>query len=347
MKNAPIVLLLAMLSFAVRAQDFSAKEPFSVKSLANESIQKVRVETTGGNISVAGVDANARIEVYVWPGNSRDRSLSKAEIQKRLDEEYDLTISVTDHKLTAIAKPKDNYRDGDRNLSISFRVFVPRQVSTDLRTSGGNISLHGLSGATQDFTTSGGNLDIGDVGGNITGRTSGGNISLSNSKDEIDLATSGGNVDAKNCHGNIKLTTSGGELTLRALQGTIRASTSGGSVEAEDIEGELSAHTSGGNVQMRGLSCSLETSTSGGNIDVTMKALGKYVKITNSSGNIDLQLPQGKGLNLKLYADRIKTTTLTNFTGQLDETHINGTLNGGGIPVTVDGGSGSIHLTLK
>ena len=313
MKKTTILLLLAFLGFAVYAQDYSAKQPFLVKSLSSESIQKVKAETTGGNISATGVDANARIEIYVSANNNRDRDLSKAEIQKRLDEEYDLDISVSDHKLTAIARPKEKYRNWDRGLNISFMIFIPHQSSTDLRTSGGNVSLSSLSGATQDFATSGGNLDIREVSGAITGRTSGGNIYVSGSKDNIDLTTSGGNIEAKNCHGNLKLSTSGGDLTLNALQGTIRATTSGGNVNANEIEGELAARTSGGNVRMRDLSCSLETSTSGGNIDVSIKSLGKYVKITNSSGDIDLQLPPGKGLNLRLYADRIKTTTLSNF----------------------------------
>jgi DUF4097 and DUF4098 domain-containing protein YvlB len=344
MKKYLGILLFGSLVVSVKAQEPS-REPYLVKSLTSEAIQNVRVETTGGNISVAGADAEARIEVYVWPGNSRDRNLSKDEIKKRLEADYDLSISTDNHKLTAIAKPKHEFRNWNSSLSISFKVFVPHNASTDLRTSGGNISLTALSG-TQDFTTSGGNLNIDHLSGHVKGRTSGGNITLSDLQDDIDLSTSGGNITAGKAHGNIKLSTSGGSLTLHELQGTIRATTSGGNVHADEIEGELAAHTSGGNVDMTNLSCSLETSTSGGNIDVSIKTLGKYVKITNSGGHIDLQVPQNQGMDLNLSADKVNATALSGFKGDIKKDRIEGSLNGGGIPVTVRGGS-RINFTTK
>jgi len=165
-------------------------------------------------------------------------------------------------------------------------------------------------------------------------------------QDDIDLTTSGGNITAENAHGDIKLSTSGGSLTLAQLQGTIRATTSGGNIHADNIEGELSAHTSGGNVGMTNLSCSVETSTSGGNIDVSIKTLGKYVKISNSGGHIDLQVPQSQGMDLNLSADKVNATALSGFKGDIKKDRIEGSLNGGGVPVNVHGGS-SINFSVK
>jgi hypothetical protein len=91
----------------------------------------------------------------------------------------------------------------------------------------------------------------------------------------------------------------------------------------------------------------LETSTSGGNIDVSIRQLGKYVKISNSAGHIDLELPKGKGMDLDLSADRIKTDHLDNFNGKIDDDEVSGKLNGGGVTVKVDAGSGRISLALK
>lgn len=344
MKKYLSVLLFTGLAATVCAQE-SAKEPYMVKTLTSESIQHVKCETTGGNISVAGVDGEARIEVYIKPSNGRDRNLSKEDIKKRLDEDYDLTVSAENHTLTAIAKQKHNFHNWNEGLSISFKVFVPYTSSTDLRTSGGNVTLTALTG-TQDFTTSGGNISVDHLSGHIKGRTSGGNITLSDLKDDIDLSTSGGNIKADNSHGTMILSTSGGELVLHTLDGSIRATTSGGNINADQIDGELSAHTSGGNVDMHNLTCSLETSTSGGNIDVSIKTLGKYVRISNSGGNIDLQIPQDKGVDLTLSADKVTASALNGFKGDVKKDRIEGTLNGGGIPVSVHGGS-NLTFTTK
>ena len=96
-----------MVVFALLLQAQTKDEPYQTKSLASEAIKNVKVETSGGSISVTGVsNSEAQIEVYIRGNNGKDKNLSKEEIQKRLAEYYDLTISVSNNKLTAIAKPK-------------------------------------------------------------------------------------------------------------------------------------------------------------------------------------------------------------------------------------------------
>jgi len=338
-----LLLLIAQASFVVAQK--SDKEPYLVRSLSNETIRNVEAKTSGGSISVTGVNASeTRIEVYVSPGNS-NTILSKEELKQKLEELYDLNITVTNNKLSAIAQSKKQIKDWKKALNISFRIYVPQNVSTDLSTSGGSIRLTSLSGA-QDFSTSGGSLDIEKVSGKIRGRTSGGSIQLHNSKDEIDLSTSGGSISASDCSGTIRLSTSGGSLDLSNLDGNIKASTSGGSVSGENIGGELTAHTSGGSIHLTDMKCSLETSTSGGNIDVTVTELGKYVRIGNSGGDISVTLPKNKGLDLDL-SGRIGNTRFENFAGNIDEDMVKGKLNGGGVPVRVGAGSGRIRVDFK
>jgi len=289
---------LSIFAFSVNsyAQVKGEREPYLTRSLTMEAIKNVELKTSGGSISVTGVSSEARIEVYVYPNNSKD-DLSKEEIKQRLEERYDLDISIENNKLTAIAKPKERITDWKKALNITFKVYVSQNVSTKLSTSGGSINLKNLFG-NQDFSTSGGSLHMEELSGKIEGRTSGGSIHVENSKDEIDLSTSGGNIEARNCEGNIKLNTSGGSLNLNALKGIIKASTSGGGINGKNIQGELTAFTSGGGVQFNDLSCSLETSTSGGHINISFKELGKYVRISNSGGNIEVEVPGIKVLIL-------------------------------------------------
>jgi hypothetical protein len=336
-----LIICFYQLSFAQNTD-----VPFLTKSLTNESIKDVEATTSGGSITVTSVSAGqSKLEVFIWPSNRKNSSLSKEEIQKKMDEDYDLTISTANGKLSVIAKSKRNISDWKNALSISFKIYVTENVSTELTTSGGSIHLAGLSG-TQVFTTSGGSLHAEKLKGNIKGRTSGGSIHVKDCSREIDLTTSGGSIEADNCDGNIKLVTSGGSLQLNNLNGTIDATTSGGSVRGQLIKGELEAHTSGGNIDLQKLSCSLETSTSGGNIDVQITELGKFVKISNSGGSIDVELPN-KGLDLKVRGSKIKTTNFTNFSGSIEDDEIDGKINGGGIPITIRASSGRVNLVIK
>ena len=346
MKKLPILLTLALQSLVVFAQGDGNKVPYQTKSLAGDQVNNVEIRTSGGAIEVfGGNDATARVEVYISGNNGT--SLSKEEIQKRLQQDYDLSISVANHMVSAIAKFKNGIHWNKNNaLNISFKVFVGKEVSTSLKTSGGSISLSNLTGE-ENFETSGGSLHVDGLGGKINGSTSGGSIHLSNSKDDITLETSGGSIEASQSSGNIILQTSGGSLKLNDLSGTIKAQTSGGSIDGSSIEGELVAETSGGSIHLFNLSCSLETSTSGGQIDVAISNPGKYVKISNSGGNIHLELPANKGMDLKLSGNKIKVNTLNNFSGSTGENSITGKLNGGGIPIQVDASSGRIELILK
>jgi hypothetical protein len=52
-------------------------------------------------------------------------------------------------------------------------------------------------------------------------------------------------------------------------------------------------------------------------------------------------------MDLELSGDKIKTGHLDNFTGKFGEDKVNGKLNGGGVPVRVEAGSGKISLALK
>jgi hypothetical protein len=161
MKKIFFLITLGCFSLLLRAQNSSKQEPYLTKPLANESIRNVEVQTSGGSISVWGGNASeARIEVYINQNNNRSGdNLSNEEIKKRLDEGYILNVSVNNNKLTATAKPKERDMDWRRALNISFKVFVTQNVSTELETSGGSISLKNLSG-NQDFHTSGGSLSV-------------------------------------------------------------------------------------------------------------------------------------------------------------------------------------------
>ena len=348
MKHIIALLFFALIVFYAHAQFNAETTPLITKSLGSDNIRDIQAETSGGSIAVMGVSpSGTKIEVYVTPNNYKENKLSESEIKDRLEKDYKLTITTDNNKLTAIAEPKDRNMNWRKALNISFRIYVAKNVSTDLSTSGGSISLKSLSGNLK-FITSGGSLTLDDVGGKIDGRTSGGSIHLENSKaDDVELATSGGSVEARNCEGKLRLSTSGGSLILKDLKGNIKATTSGGSINGSNISGELYTHTSGGSIGLEDLYCSLDASTSGGNINVSMKEIGQYVHLSNSSGSIDLELPKGKGMDLDLSADKIKTNGLDNFSGKMEDDKVEGKLNGGGALVKANAGNGRIYLKIK
>ncbi|MEP7258573.1 MAG: hypothetical protein ABI687_09295 [Flavitalea sp.] len=52
-------------------------------------------------------------------------------------------------------------------------------------------------------------------------------------------------------------------------------------------------------------------------------------------------------MDLRIRGDKIRTDKLNNFSGNLEEREIKGQLNGGGVKVDIEAGSGRINLAFK
>jgi len=325
-----VIVLLSVSSCAVYSKT-QEKAPFMTQTFSASAINAVESSTSGGSLTLTGdAGSKATVEVYV----SRD-NWSDEKIKQVLDDNYTLDIKVVNGKLCAVAKQKKSFSNWNNNqgLSISFKISVPKQVDSDLKTSGGSIQISNLAGS-QNFKTSGGSLTTDNVTGSISGATSGGSISVTNSKGNIDMATSGGSITAKNCNGAINLATSGGSLNLSNLSGNINAATSGGSITANNINGTFTTATSGGSVNLDDIAGNLDAKTSGGNMNVRIISAKDYVKLSNS-GNLNLRLPAGKDYNLTVKANNIETSGLQDFRGDSNSRSIEGTTGNGGTEINV------------
>ncbi len=344
-RNQFLLTLLSVSTFALTSiaqnRNQNRDEPYQTKTFSGK-INAVRAETSGGSLTIeGGTDMNAKVDMFVRANNWNDK-LDKEEIAERL-KDYDISIAQEGGTIVATAKRRNNNNDNwKRSLSISFKFYTPRNVATDLRTSGGSIQLSALAG-NQRFRTSGGSLNLSDVQGNINGQTSGGSIHLDRCQDNIDLQTSGGSIDAKESSGTMRLHTSGGSIRLTDLKGTIDAQTSGGSVNGDNVAGDIKASTSGGSVRLANVSGSIDASTSAGGVDVSITKLTGPIRLTTSAGNVRVRMPLDKGISLNLSGNNIKIP-LSNFSGDTEKDRIKGTLNGGGIPVTLSASSGSVYV---
>lgn len=346
MKQIINFVAVCVLSSAAAFAQQEGEAPYFSKNFKVAEIDRLKVQTSGGAISVkGGATDEARVEMYVRANNWNGKSnLSKEEIEERL-QAYNITVRRAGTELQAIAERKNNknWDDWKRGLSISFKIYVPEKITTDLSTSGGSITLAQLKGK-QDFKTSGGSLNLQDIGGQVRGRTSGGSIKLDGGSDNLDLQTSGGSITAENVRGSLQLRTSGGSIQLKNLSGNTNATTSGGSIKADGIKGELKTSTSGGSIRLTAIDASLDASTSGGGIEAEMTGLGSYLKLASSAGSIRVKMPMNKGMDLDLDGDRVQVGELSKFDGTLEKDRVKGSVNGGGISVKMDASAGGVYI---
>ncbi|MGM0587580.1 MAG: DUF4097 family beta strand repeat-containing protein [Bacteroidota bacterium] len=220
--------------------------------------------------------------------------------------DYDITIEKRGNKVVAKAEYKGRRSWNNNNISISFVVHAPRTTSSNIHTSGGSLSIALLEG-NQKMRTSGGSISVDDVFGNVDARTSGGSISIANMEGDLDAKTSGGSIDLNNITGTLDFSTSGGSMSLNKIAGQVDGHTSGGSIRADftGVTGDITLRTSG--------------------------------------GSINVNVPGDRGYNLDLRGNGVKTQ-LVNFSGEAEDDHIVGTMNGGGPKITLRTSGGRVKL---
>lgn len=231
----------------------------------------LNVQTQGGNIRVEPgasdkVEVVAREVIRASSEEEADRLLSK----------LDLTIEQSGNDVSAIAKYGERtsgwFSGSWPPVQVSFTVKVPAHYNTDLRTSGGDVTIGDLAGKIAG-RTSGGNVSIGTIDGDVNASTSGGDVALASASGSAKLSTSGGNIKVSRVGGDADVSTSGGDIVVKEVAGVLHASTSGGNVSATftgPLKGDCTLKTSGGDVRATvrsGVAFDLNASTSGGSVD--------------------------------------------------------------------------------
>lgn len=284
-------------------------KPYIIKEFQLADPGNLKVKTFGGSIHISGYTGSlVKVQMYVRMISNGWKKPSGSEIGKALDN-YDITIAKEGNQIYAIAEPKNKGRSSRNNMSISFTIYVPHEISCDLETSGGSININDLKG-NQKVVTSGGSIHCKTIDGNVKAYTSGGSIHIENYDGELDASTSGGAIMLKNANGILKIHTSEGGISLNNASGTIEAVTSGGSISAN------------------------------------MVRLDQGLILKTSGGNIYAIVPSAQGVDLDLSGSRV-STQLENFSGKSKRDKIVGSMNGGGVPITLSTEGGSVNLEFK
>jgi len=299
-----LALIGLLISPQALAQD---GEPFRTRTFDVSSPAEFSAETSGSAVKVTGTQGGQIVVRMYAKYRNRDEYMSAAEVDESLGD-YTLKLEHSGNEVDLVFKRKNSngWNWGDQKMNVYFEVEVPFQTETTFKTSGGSISLEGVSG-DHDISTSGGSVSISKGEGDITARSSGGSFKLSDFSGDIEVKTSGGSVSMDKLEGEIEVYTSGGSVKLKDISGSIGAYPSGGSISADLVE----------------ISDDLEFKSSGGSITVS--------------------IPSTAGLDLDIRGGRVGFDMI-NFNGTVEKDRVNGEMNGGGYSLVMQSSGGRVKL---
>jgi len=202
---------------------------------------------------------------------------------------------------------------GHNSHRLHIEVRMPRDADLDVHSGDGSVQAESINGAVKVYT-------------------------------------SDGSVKANSLNGKIDLHTNDGSITVNALKGDIRLHTGDGSIEARDLDGKVDADSGDGHIRIAGRFDALNVKTGDGSVDTRVQPGSKMASswtIRTGDGSVDLVLPSDFQTNIDASTGdgHISLGIPVTVEGTFSNSQIHGKMNGGGQPLTIHTGDGSIRLS--
>jgi len=278
-----------------------------------------RAEEVTKSFTVSG-RANVRVETN--DGSVRVTSSTTKQVEFRVDYQgYELSkdLRVDAHQdgdkvqLTARVTGHWGFSWGHNSRRLHIEVRMPREADLQVQTGDGSVQVESISGT-------------------------------------VNVHTGDGAVKANSLSGSIDLHTSDGGIAVENLKGDIRLRTGDGSIEAHELDGKVEADSGDGHIRIAGRFDALNVKTGDGSVDTRVLPGSKMVTswtIRTGDGSVDLVLPSGFQTNIDASTGdgHISLGVPVTVEGTFSNSQIHGKMNGGGQPLIIHTGDGSIRLS--
>jgi DUF4097 and DUF4098 domain-containing protein YvlB len=214
-----------------------------------------------------------------------------------------------------------------RHVSVSYEVAVPQNTQLRSSNGSGNQDISEISGPV-DASTGSGAIKISGIGSSVRAHSGSGDIQIGKVVGSVLARAGSGSIRATEVAGGFDGQTGSGRLVLeQSAPGSVRAETGSGSLELHNLHGSLRAQTGSGTIQADG------------------EATGAWF-VRTGSGDVELRVPQSASFDLDAHtgSGSIRLNHPVTVDGSTGKKNIRGKVRGGGVPIEVNTGSGSIRI---
>ncbi len=213
------------------------------------------------------------------------------------------------------------------HISISYFAIVPPDTALRAHTGSGSALIQGLRQGV-DASSGSGSLRVSDIG------------------DEVRTETGSGDINLDTVRGHVRAKTGSGSIRATAISGGFEGSTGSGTIHLEQTAaGAVWVQTGSGNLDLEGVHGSLQATTGSGSIRVAGNPSGAWTLHTGS-GSVELRVAPEASFNLHAHTGSggIAVREPLTLQGEIKRQDVTGKVGGGGVPVNVESGSGSIEI---
>lgn len=227
-----------------------------------------------------------------------------------------VTAAVSNGQLTLAAPSCES-----SGCSVGFTVTLPAAAAVTAVSSGGNIIVNGVTGASLD--SGGGNVWATGVTGSLGVSSEGGAVIVSGTSG-ANIDSGGGPVRATSIHGALTVSSENGAVSLAGVTGTLYAGTGGGPLFATGVSAPTATVvTQGGDMRLAFVTApnSVQVNTGGGAAFLSVPG-GPYALTTDNGGG-----PQSVGISINPAAARSINVTTQGGPLQVEPAEASGSLS--------------------
>ena len=282
----------------------------------------LQVETGAGSIQVHRGSSNqvrvvGHISANNWfgGGNAEERV-------KKLEKDPPIQQSGNDIRVGHIDDPELKH-----DISISYEITLPENTQLRSSSGSGDQTISDISGPLEANAGSG-SVKISEIGGGARARTGSGSIEADGVHGSLYAHTGSGSINASNIAGGFDGQTGSGHVTFeQSAPGSVHAETGSGGLELRNVKGSLQAQAGSGDVRVDG------------------EATGEWM-VRTGSGSVQLKLPENASFDLDAHtgSGSIDLSHTVEGQGSIGRKEVKGKVKGGGVPIEIQTGSGSIRI---
>jgi hypothetical protein len=190
---------------------------------------------------------------------------------------------------------------------------------------------------------------VSNVDGAIRVSVASADVAADRTRGSLRVETGSGNVDVRTASGDVNLETGSGDITLAAMAGSrLKLETGSGNVTLSDAKSpDFQVETGSGDIEATGASgddVSFETGS--GDVRVALVTTFQSLHIQTGSGEVTLKVPANLGaeVDLDTGSGDIDLGGLAVQVRRIQHDHVVGTIGDGKARLTVETGSGDVHL---
>jgi hypothetical protein len=170
---------------------------------------------------------------------------------------------------------------------------------------------------------------------------------------ELEAQTVDGSLKVSGLQGHIELRTGDGAVDVSDVSGSLRLNANDGAISIHNVTGTLETRSTDGHVTIEGRFTSLQVHTSDGALDLTLadgSQLTAASRVEASDGHVTIKLPRTMAVDLDVHSSdgQIRCSLPLTVEGYNSDhssgRDLRGRLNGGGVPLTIHTGDGSVTI---